>query len=111
MRIMIIEILFIAVAYSIPIVIVEYLKGSFHRTIVEFAFAISWSLKIVSHFDKVINSIIGLMINIVCYGRIDNFLKKVKVEDHSHRETPFDDTAPHRFAVQMENVNLNLCQR
>lgn len=109
MRVMIIEILFIAVAYSIPIVIVEYLKGSFHRSTVEFAFAISWSLKIIGYFNQVIGSVIGLMINIVCFGRIQNFLKTVHLEDHKNSSTPFDDEAPHRFAIQMSNVSLFLC--
>lgn len=108
---MIIEILFIAVAYCIPIVIVEYLKGSFHRTTVEFAFAITWSLKIIGYFNKVIHNIINLMINIVSFGRIDNFLHKVKMEDHRNAKTAFDAQAPHRFAIEMEKVTLYMCER
>lgn len=81
MRIIIVNTSLIFVAYLIPNIIVFYLQGRFNRSLLEFALAISWSLKIVNYFNTFIRSITNVYTEIVSFGRLEYFLTHYQSEE------------------------------
>ena len=111
MRMIIINATLIVVAYAIPNVIVFYLQGKFNKSLLEFALAISWSLKIVGYANSFINSIVAVYTEIVSFGRLEFFLKNRKIEETEKKKLYSLSRKLSVYDAVVKRVHLNLAGR
>lgn len=108
MRMMISESALIAVAYLIPNFIIFYLGEAFSKSLLQFALAISWSLKIVGHFNLVVSSVFSIFAQIVSFGRLEHFLERVQIEEIGHPSLDKVKRLNTDKGIVMKEVNLTL---
>ena len=111
MRALVLNSFLIGLAYTIPIITSHYLKGYFHRPLIEYALAISWSLKTIGHLEQIVNSLLGITENIVSFGRIEYLTRRIHSEDTNKGRVDLSKSVAYKSAVEFEKVNLTLVNR
>lgn len=77
----------------------------------EFALAISWSLKIVTYFNTFISSITNVYTEIVSFGRLEYFLDNYQSEERHKKKLYSLNYERNEYAIKMDNVDLTFQSR
>lgn len=107
MRVMIVKTLLIISAYTIPIIIVFYLKGYFHKPLLEFAMAISWSFKSIDNFNAINGCFLNLIGLIINFTVIQNLTENIETETHTEDKRIVAGPMK-QFIMELRNVNVSL---
>ena len=99
------------VAYLIPNIIVFYMQGAFQKSLLEFALAISWSLKLVTYFTSLVSSVLQTYSEIVSFGRLEYLLENLDREETSKKRLQGVRRKDTSCAVVMKRINLTLADR
>lgn len=81
MRLMWVQVFMMFCAFALPFTINEYFSEIYFKQKWQFAFAISWSLKIIEHTTNLVHKFSNTVLHMISVGRILNYLKHEYEED------------------------------
>jgi len=92
--------------YLCPIFYIMILKNFESISALKLGLSISWSLKLVNHLRSFLNNVMGLMLDVNSYSRIEFWLNAVKTENTNKGKLEYSDFRGD--IVEMQNINLTV---
>ena len=93
-------------AYFVPVCYLYFLDDFQPRSMLEYALAFSWSLKLPSYLESMVTGYLETFLEIASFGRMENFSKNSVKEKDDHPQINSKSLFP--VSVIFKNVNLTI---